>query len=49
MLHNVADCLAAKGLDIPIGVHIFELLPVDCKGLLWSDCMGTCFPRVIRL
>ncbi|RYR05834.1 hypothetical protein Ahy_B06g085655 [Arachis hypogaea] len=37
----VADQLAKKGQDLPLGLHIFDSIPSDISYTLLCDCIGT--------
>ena len=47
--NRVADCLANLACSLPDGTHVYEDAPACCRDLVFFDCMGTSFPRSIRV
>ena len=43
----VADCLAALGHTLPLGVHFYCVPPIALRGILSEDSRGIALPRLI--
>ena len=45
--NRAADCLAALGHTLPLGVHFYSVPPIALRGILSEDSRGIALPRLI--